>query len=80
MKVMVDINLINALIECIEKQAVIGGQPSDVQLKWQEIINDTVRTAKGAVQQYMNTEGYGDPRRTETGMGPLLSPDKTSFL
>lgn len=80
MNVMVNINLLTALIECVEKQAIIDKQPPEVQERWHAIINETVSTAKAAMQQYLATTGNSDPRRTETGMGPMLSPDKTSFL
>lgn len=80
MKIEVDINLFNALIECIDKQTMVKDQPIEIQQQWNDIIRDTYLTAKATLQEHMKTVGHGDPRRTETGLGPMLSPSKTPYL
>lgn len=80
MKIEVNMNLFAALIECIDKQAKLGSQPEATQEKWKAIINETYITANNELQLFLTKHGHGDSRRTETGLGPLLSPEKSSFV
>lgn len=80
MNISVDINLFATLVECLEKQAVVEKQTPEVQDQWRQIFSDTARSGRAALTQALAATGNGDPRRTETGMGPLLSPNDTPFL
>ncbi len=80
MNISVDINLFATLVECLEKQAVLDKQTPEVQEQWRQIFADTQRAGRAALNQALTASGNGDPRRTETGMGPLLSPGGTPFL
>jgi hypothetical protein len=80
MNISVDINLFATLVECLEKQAVIENQTPEVQVQWRQIFADTQRAGRTALNQALMSSGNGDPRRTETGMGPLLSPGDTPYL
>ncbi len=80
MNISVDINLFATLVECLEKQAVLEKQTQEVQEQWKRIFADTQRAGRTALNQALAASGNGDPRRTETGMGPLLSPNDTPFL
>ena len=80
MNISVDINLFATLVECLEKQATIEKQTPEVQEQWRQIFADTHRAGRVALNQALTSSGNGDPRRTETGMGPLLSPGETPFL
>ena len=80
MNISVDINLFATLVECLEKQAILDKQTPEVQEQWKQIFADTQQTARAALNQALVASGNGDARRTETGMGPLLSPGDTPFL
>jgi hypothetical protein len=80
MNINVDINLLATLVECVEKQAILDKQPPEVQEQWKAIFATTANTARAALNQHMKTVGHGDPRRTETGMGPMFSPGDTPYL
>ena len=80
MNISVDINLFATLIASIEKQAVLDKQPPEIQEEWRQIINTAHIDAKSALNSALKNAGHGDARRTETGMGPMLSPGDTPFL
>lgn len=80
MKINVDFNLFSTLVECLEKQTIVDKQTPEVQEKWNQIFDETRVTARTALNQFLAAHGYGDGRRTETGMGPILNPSNTSFL
>lgn len=80
MNISVDINLFATLVECLEKQAVLEKQTPEVQAQWRQIFADAHRNGRAALQQALVASGNGDPRRTETGMGPMLTPNDTPFL
>lgn len=80
MNISVNIDLFATLVTCLEKQAVIDKQTPEVQEQWLQIFSDTQRAGRIALNRALDAAGNGDPRRTETGMGPLLSPGDTPFL
>jgi hypothetical protein len=79
MKVLVDFKLLQMLVECIDKQAELDKQDEATQARWKAIINETYITASASLTEFrkqnMTTDG-----RTETGMGPIVGPDKTAFV
>lgn len=80
MNISVDIDLFATLIECVDKQRLLDKQTPEVQEQWRKIFADTHATASAVLKQALNTVGHGDARRTETGMGAMLSPGDTPFL
>lgn len=80
MNISVDINLFATLVECVEKQAIIDKQTPETQGVWRQIFSDAARNGRTALNQALVSSGNGDSRRTETGMGPIVDPSKTSFL
>lgn len=80
MNISVDINLFATLIACIDHQATLDKQTPETQEEWRQIINTTHIEAKAALASALKNAGHGDARRTETGMGPMLSPGDTPFL
>ena len=80
MNISVDINLFATLVECLAKQSIIDKQTPEIQEQWAKIFADTHQTANAVLRQPLISSGNGDPRRTETGMGPMLSPNDTPFL
>lgn len=80
MNISVDINLFASLVESLERQAILDKQTSEVQEQWKKIFGDVAQAGRAALNQALTSSGNGDPRRTETGMGPLLSPNSTPFL
>lgn len=79
MNISVDINLFATLVECVEKQAILDKQTPEVQEQWLQIFHDTARNGRAALKTAL-TAANGDPRRTETGMGPMSPGTDTSFL
>lgn len=80
MNISVDINLFATLVECLEKQAILEKQTPEVQEQWKQIFGESMRAGRIALNTALTASGNGDPRRKETGMGPLLSPGDTPFL
>lgn len=78
MKVQVDLHLFQMLIECIDKQALLDKQDEATQVRWKAVINETYRTASGAVAEFKAQNMLTDAR-TETGMGPILNTN-TPYL
>jgi hypothetical protein len=79
MKIEVDLKLFQMLVECVEKQPLLDKQDADTQARWKAVINETFVTANTALTEFKKVNMVNDGR-TETGLGPIISPDKTSFL
>jgi hypothetical protein len=79
MKIEVDLKLFQMLVECLDKQALLDKQDADTQARWKAIINETYVTANNALTEFKKLNMVNDGR-TETGMGPIISPDKTPFV
>lgn len=80
MNISVDINLFATLVECLEKQAVLDKQTPEVQEQWRRIFADSQQAGRTVLNQALAASGNGEPRRTETGMGPIFSPGSTPYL
>lgn len=80
MDITVNLNLFAALVECLEKQAILDKQTPEVQEQWNKIFTDTQHTARAALNQFLAAHGHGDVRRKEVGMGPILNSSNSSFV
>ena len=79
MQILVDSYLFQMMVECIEKQQQLESQPPEVQDRWRSVIQETYVTANTALKDFKLQHG-GSDGRTETGMGAIVSPDKSSFV
>ena len=78
MKVNVDLHLFQMLIECIDKQAQLDKQDPTTQERWKAVINETYKTAAGALAAF-KAQNMSIDGRTETGMGAILNTN-TPYL